>query len=69
MLLIEVIPISLLRIETRRNNAAGVPDIALDGLLEMPAQVVRMLREKSFRRGPQGARVGAKEREILLGQA
>ena len=69
MLLIEVIPISLLRIETRRNNAAGVPDVALDGLLEMPAQVVRLLREKSLRRSPQGARVGAKEREILLGQA
>ena len=33
----------------------------------MPAQVVRLLREKSFRRSPQGVRVGAKEREILLG--
>ena len=49
MLLIEVIPISLFGIETRRNSAAGVPDSALNGLLEMPAQVVRLLRERSPR--------------------
>jgi hypothetical protein len=66
VLLIEVIPISLLGIEIRRNNAAGVPDIAMDGLLETLAQVVRLVREKSLRRSPQGARVSAKERQILL---
>ena len=49
-----------------RNGAAGLRDVVLNRLLEVTAQILTLLREKSLRRSSQGARISAKERQIFL---